>query len=87
MYQPGESGNYDNINFIVLALVIEKVSGLSYNDYISQNILRPAGMTNTIFMPLKVQYTQPINFPFAYPSLYPYKYSDSIESQGSALYR
>ena len=30
IYQPGEKGNYDNINFIVLALVVEKVSGMDY---------------------------------------------------------
>jgi CubicO group peptidase (beta-lactamase class C family) len=78
IYQPGERGNYDNINFIVLALVIEKVSGISFSDYISKYILRPAGMAHTYFIPLKAQYTQPINFAFAYPSLYPHKYSDSV---------
>ena len=49
VYQPGEKGNYDNINFIVLALLLEKVSGMTYAEYIQKYILRPAGMTNTVF--------------------------------------
>jgi tetratricopeptide (TPR) repeat protein len=58
--------------------VIEKVSGISYSNYIAQKILRPSGMTHTYFKPLRLQYTQPVNPPFAFPYLYPYKYSDSI---------
>ncbi|SFD86273.1 CubicO group peptidase, beta-lactamase class C family [Chitinophaga sp. CF118] len=78
LYEPGSKGNYDNINFIVLALVIENVTGMQYNNYITENILRPAGMTHTMFIPLRLQYTQPVNFPFAYPYLYPHKYSESV---------
>jgi CubicO group peptidase (beta-lactamase class C family) len=78
LYEPGSKGNYDNINFIVLALVIEKVTGMQYSKYIADNILRPAGMTQTMYMPLKFQYTQPLDFPFAYPYLYPHRYSDSV---------
>jgi len=78
IYKPGERGNYDNINFLVLALVIEKVSGIPYSDYIVQHVLRPAGMTHTFFIPSRLQYTQPFNFPFAHPHLYPHLYSDSI---------
>jgi len=56
IYQPGEKGNYDNINFIVLALVVEKVSGMDYKNYIEKNILRPAGMYNTVLFPLPEQF-------------------------------
>jgi CubicO group peptidase (beta-lactamase class C family) len=31
--QPGENWNYDNTNYIVLALILEKVSGQSYGSY------------------------------------------------------
>lgn len=78
IYQPGEKGNYDNINFIVLALVIEKVSGMPHNDYIKQHILIPAAMANTLPVPPKTQYNLPLNFPFAYPYLFPHQYSDSM---------
>ena len=49
IYRSGESWNYDNTNFIVLALILEKVSGEKYEDYIEKHILEPAGMRETFF--------------------------------------
>lgn len=78
VYNPGEKGNYDNINFIVLALVLEKVSGLPYQDYISKYVLEPAGMKHTLFFPLTEQYSLRSRTGFAFPHLYPHLYSDSL---------
>src|SRR5262249_43058396 len=50
LYAPGTNWNYDNINFIVLAMIIEKITGKSYPDYIRKYILEPAGMQQT-FLP------------------------------------
>lgn len=41
---PGEKWAYSNIGFEVLADLIAKVSGLSFEDYIQQRILTPLGM-------------------------------------------
>lgn len=38
---PGEYWNYSNFGCGILACIIEKVSGMMYNDYIRQNILLP----------------------------------------------
>ena len=46
-FQPGDSYMYNNTNYVVLALIIEKVSGVSYLNYIRQHILEPAGMHDT----------------------------------------
>lgn len=70
LYAPGDKQNYDNINYIVLALVLEKVSGDSYRDYIRKHILQPAGMQQTEFLPLPVQYNQLHSDTFAYPHSY-----------------
>ncbi len=45
--KPGEVLRYSNAGYILLGRVIEKVSGQSYEDYLTENILRPAGMTHT----------------------------------------
>ena len=45
---PGTKFRYSNTAYCLLALMIEKLSGLSYNDYMVQNIFKPAGMNNTI---------------------------------------
>jgi hypothetical protein len=46
-FQPGERFGYSNSGFHVLGLVIEKVSGQDYFDYVREHIYRPAGMINT----------------------------------------
>ena len=46
-YGPGEKFNYFNPNYNILGLIIEKVSGMSYEDYIKENILAPLEMENT----------------------------------------
>jgi CubicO group peptidase (beta-lactamase class C family) len=77
IYAPGAKGNYDNINYIVLALVLEKVSGESYSSYIDKHILKPASMTHTKFMPLPYQYAELKNWAaFSYPHIYPRLWSD-----------
>jgi CubicO group peptidase (beta-lactamase class C family) len=48
-YEPGEQFNYSNPAFNALALIIEKVSGEKWQDYIRGQIMIPAGMeTSTI---------------------------------------
>lgn len=44
---PGTEENYSNPGYSVLAAIIEKVSGQSYDQYVQDHILRPAGMTTT----------------------------------------
>jgi len=45
--KPGEVLRYSNSGYILLGRVIEKVSGKSYEEYLQENILKPAGMTHT----------------------------------------
>ena len=42
--KPGERWFYFNEGFALLGLIIEKLSGQTYNDYIQQHILTPLGM-------------------------------------------
>jgi CubicO group peptidase (beta-lactamase class C family) len=44
---PGETLRYSNSGYILLGRIIEKLTGKSYEDYLSANILEPAGMTHT----------------------------------------
>jgi len=46
-FEPGTDEKYSNAGFVVLGLIIEKVSGQSYYDYIRDHITKPAGMTDT----------------------------------------
>jgi D-alanyl-D-alanine carboxypeptidase len=45
--EPGKQFNYSNYGFVLLGALIEKVTGMSYYDYVESKIFRPAGMTST----------------------------------------
>ena len=42
-YTPGTTKNYSNYGYFILSLIIEKVSGQSYEDFIQTELLQPAG--------------------------------------------
>jgi CubicO group peptidase (beta-lactamase class C family) len=46
-FEPGSRWEYSNYGFILLGVVVEKVSGQSYYDYVREHIYIPAGMTST----------------------------------------
>lgn len=47
LFAPGSDWKYSNTNYILLGLLIEKVTGRSAADEISRRILRPHGLTDT----------------------------------------
>jgi CubicO group peptidase (beta-lactamase class C family) len=47
VFAPGTSFRYSNSNFIFLGVIIEKVAGVKYADYLQKHIFEPIGMTNT----------------------------------------
>jgi D-alanyl-D-alanine carboxypeptidase len=49
--EPGASFRYSNYGFILLGLIVEKASGMSYYDYVREKIFAPAGMTATDSLP------------------------------------
>ncbi len=46
-FEPGSKWSYSNTGFLLLGAVVESASGVSYFDYVRQNISGPAGMTDT----------------------------------------
>ena len=46
-FAPGAQWAYSNYGFMLLGAVIERVSGMSYDDYVAARVLAPAGMTAT----------------------------------------
>ncbi len=42
-YQPGGSYDYSNLGYIILGKIIEKVSGMDYEEYVQKSILHPIG--------------------------------------------
>src|SRR5204863_8040475 len=44
-FEPGEKWNYNNTGYYLLGLIIEKVSGKSYGEFLSTRVFKPLGMT------------------------------------------
>ncbi|HKG21904.1 MAG TPA: serine hydrolase [Blastocatellia bacterium] len=46
-FQPGEKFSYNNSGYVLLGLIIEKVSGQEYESFLRQNIFEPLKMAST----------------------------------------
>ena len=45
--EPGKVMVYDNMNYVLLAKIIEKVTGNTYGEYVQKHFYNPCKMTNT----------------------------------------
>lgn len=48
-FPPGQGCRYCNCGYVLLGLLIEKISGMKYRDYVRQNIFAKAGMRHSDF--------------------------------------
>jgi CubicO group peptidase (beta-lactamase class C family) len=46
-FKPGERFSYSNSNYVLLGLILEKITGQSYESYLHEQVLAPAGMRRT----------------------------------------
>ena len=52
MYPRGERFQYNNTGFVVLGLIIEKMTGVLFDEYLRKNLFEPCGMTDTGYFEL-----------------------------------
>lgn len=50
-FEPGTDYQYCNTNYILLGAIVEKVSGLTFYDYVQKNIFDKCGLKNTAYKP------------------------------------
>lgn len=70
-FDPGNGTRYSNLGYVILSRVIEEVTGMSYEDYIKNEILKPAGIVDMHIAnnyyeeryPNEVRYYEPSNEP------------------------
>lgn len=46
-FEPGSQFHYGNSGYYILSYLIEKISGLSYEQFLQENIFKPIGMNNS----------------------------------------
>ncbi|WP_439022558.1 serine hydrolase domain-containing protein [Bacillus thuringiensis] len=52
MFTPGDKFHYNNAGFIILGLIIEEQTGLTFTEYIEKNIFIPLGMNDSGYFSL-----------------------------------
>jgi len=51
LFEPGTNYKYDNGNVFLQRRIIEKVTGMSFQEFVIKNIVKPLKMTNSVFDP------------------------------------
>ena len=97
-FTPGSGRSYSNLGYSILGLVIEKISGLPYDEYCRTTIFEPLGIYDMVparnlrdqKAPFEVTYYEPAGMPLR-PSIYgtgemvPVRYGgNDIETLGAA---
>jgi D-alanyl-D-alanine carboxypeptidase len=59
LFAPGERFDYSNTNYVIIGLIIEKVTGLPLAEAVARRITRPLGMIHTS-MPLTSEMEAPV---------------------------
>jgi CubicO group peptidase (beta-lactamase class C family) len=54
-FEPGSSKRYSNAGYVTLGLIVERLSGEKYRDYVAKHIFAPAKMTSTGFWAVEEQ--------------------------------
>jgi CubicO group peptidase (beta-lactamase class C family) len=76
-FTPGTGKAYSNLGYSILGLIVEKASGLSYEEYCKRTILEPIGINDMTIAgnlpsqraPFEVTYYQPVDIALK-PSIY-----------------
>jgi D-alanyl-D-alanine carboxypeptidase len=50
-FEPGTGHSYSNVGFMLAGVVIERVTGTTYADHLTNEVLRPLGLEQTSFCP------------------------------------
>lgn len=63
-FEPGSVHEYSNVGNALIGLLVEQISGMSFNGYCQQNIFAPLGMTHTFWRLDEINQTiaQPYNY-------------------------
>lgn len=78
LFAPNENWLYSNTGYILLAILIERISGQSYGDFLDEHIFQPLGMKRTLVYNRRVD---PSDVPDNYAIGYVYR----IEHDGYVL--
>ncbi|WP_165579386.1 serine hydrolase domain-containing protein [Flavobacterium sp. ABG] len=69
-FAPGDKWEYNNVNFCLAALIVEKIARISFGDYMLKNVFIPAKMKDS-FLPKNRKLKEPNQVElYTYPNFY-----------------
>ena len=87
-FKPGSEFEYVNANYVVLGLLIETVSGLSYSDYLQEHIFTPLEMRHSYTDPAAARldgFADGHRYWFGWPVAYDTPYLQSMVPAGYVI--
>jgi len=87
-FTPGTRFEYCNPNYVTLGLIIERVSGLPYRDFLRLHILEPLGMDRTGYDPEETDFPdRAVGYedPFTDPPLLPIYFHPTVPYAAGAM--
>jgi CubicO group peptidase (beta-lactamase class C family) len=67
---PGEKYRYSNANYWTLAYLVEQISGMAFNDYLTQKVFLPLDMNDSISAVNSGEIVKELGIPRGYVTLY-----------------
>lgn len=52
-YEPGSKTVYSDVDYMLLGLIVEQVTGTELDAYVEENIYKPLGLDHIVFNPLQ----------------------------------
>lgn len=82
-FDPGEEFHYSNTGYDLLGLLIERISGQTYAQFMETAIFAPLGMTNTFALPNKRRFGPSVAQSYASDGPYEPDVLDNVNGSGS----
>jgi CubicO group peptidase (beta-lactamase class C family) len=83
-FTPGARYKYCTLSFVVLAELVQRLSGMPYEDYLQQHIFAPLGMNDTTFEPAASKLDRAVKVHNIKPD--DFSYVVSLHSPGGGLW-
>lgn len=58
VYEPGTRTLYSDVDYMILGVIVEKISGMSLDQYMKENFFKPLGLARITYNPLENGYSK-----------------------------
>lgn len=48
LFKPGSAYHYNSLDWVLISLAMQEISGIPFEDYVRENVLEPMGLSNTL---------------------------------------